>query len=50
MRRVASVRTEAEAHTSYFKTNTGALEGGLHRTIKSYAGVATSLVKRQVVR
>ena len=49
MRRVADVRAEAEARMSYFKTTTGSL-GGLHREVKSYAGVATFLVKRQVVR
>ena len=49
MRWVANVRAEAEARTSYFKITTGALEG-LHQKVKSYAGVATFLVKRQVVR
>ena len=49
VRRVVNVRTEAEARTIYFKITTGALEG-LHQKVKSYAGVATFLVKRQVVR
>ena len=49
MRRVASARAQAEVRMNFFTAKAGSF-GGLHRKVKSYAGVGSFLVKQEVVR
>ena len=49
MRRVAGARAQAEERSTYFNATKGSF-GGLHRRIKSYAGVGKFIVKQQIVR
>ena len=49
MRRVAGVRARAEERSNYFTATKGSF-GGLHRRVRSYAGVARFIVKQQIIR
>lgn len=49
MSRVAAVHAQAEERMGLFTATKGSF-GGLHRRVKSFAGVSSFLVKRQVVK
>ena len=49
MRRVAGARAQAEERSNSFKATKGSF-GGVHRRVKSYAGIGKFLVKQQTVR